>query len=182
MGGKSIVFWTKCTDTILSLKEIIAEKWGIPQYYQCLPFKGKILQDFSPIKENNITRNSTITLTSRLHGGARSTNGTVATFKDVIQGRKNGSFVSFKRAVQWRSSRVAEYNIFGSYIVDQMEQVTSMEINTNGFFVLFLQRSSSMKVFKGCRMEQHFWSRRNGASSIHPWRLITHKYLLYSHY
>lgn len=42
--------------------------------------------------------------------GARSTNGAGATFKDVIQGRTNGSFVSFKEAVEWRSSRVAEYN------------------------------------------------------------------------
>lgn len=92
------------------------------------------------MKEYHISRNSTIILNLRLSGGIqwpKNPNG-VASIKDVVQGN------AFNLVDE------LQFNI-GHYILEQMQQVPTMEVNHSLFFAL--QSKVVVCMFNG------FWPR-----------------------
>jgi len=69
LTGKSIVTDVDTTDTVLTLKKMVADKEGIPVDQQRLIYGGKQLEDSRQLSDYNIQRDSTVHLVLRLRGG-----------------------------------------------------------------------------------------------------------------
>ncbi|KRT82759.1 Ubiquitin [Oryctes borbonicus] len=69
--NKKEIFILQRTATVESLKQMIAERKGIPVDIQRLVFAGKVLQNNTTLQENRIMCGSSIHLFIRLRGGCR---------------------------------------------------------------------------------------------------------------
>lgn len=118
LSGKTLLQWVKPSDLVQSLKQKLEAKEGIPIALQRLLLEGKQLEDSNPLSCYNVQRNTSITHSLRLRGGAAGQSSSAATFsyKDVVHAHKS-------------KNKIPPAQVPKPFLVDKLEEVSSIEIN-----------------------------------------------------